>query len=1288
MSSPPRPLRPLTALLALLLLLLPGLAAQRGALQEPARTLPESWVDAMTWRSIGPSNMGGRITDIAVHPTDSRTIWIATASGGIVKTTNGGVTWEHQFDREATVSIGDVTVAPSDPSVVWVGTGEANPRNSVSWGNGVYKSTDGGASWKHMGLAESFQTGRILIHPADANVVYVGALGRLWGPNEERGLYKTSDGGESWSKVLDLGPETGVVDMRFKPDDPETLLVASYERQRDGFDTNDPAKKWGEGSGIWRTTDGGASWTEVREGLPSGKLGRIGLDWYPQDPDVVFAVVESERITQEPEDAAFFGVESQDAEVGARLTTVTAESPAAAAGLEVGDIVLRVEDQLVHSAADLTREIRKRLAGETVAMQVSRERKTVDVEVSFTARPESKEDEAEGEGQPEPRRGQVSDDLRDDSPEPGPFHIGLGGQRENAQDEQGPDGHEYGGIYRSDDAGLTWKRINSLNPRPMYYSEVRVDPSSDQYLYVLGTQLYRSSDGGATFTDDGHDGAVHVDHHALWIDPADGRHMILGNDGGIYETWDRMENWDHHNQVAIGQFYRVEVGPRMDYRVYGGLQDNGSWGGPSRSASGSGPINADWFRIGGGDGFVVRVDREDPDQLYMESQNGAMGSMNLRTGARGSARPRAPRGERYRFNWNTPFLLSAHNSRIHYSAGNKVFRSLDRGSNPQAISPEITATDRGSATALSESARDSDVLYVGSDDGGLWGTTDGGHTWTDLWAVTAEAAPADAPAEAVPAAAEGGEAPAAAPTAPAAPAAELPERFREFDANGDGKLQAAELPERMAGFVDRLDADGDGVVTGEEFAAMRGRGGPGGPGGREGGRGERGERPAPPAPEPAPAQDPAPAAPAAPAERDALTGAWTALGEAEGLPEGEGGFTLNLKLDGEAVSGNLDSQMGVAEIESGSFVDGALNFTAKSELGTMNGSGTVEGDRMTGTISFGDGAFELGFSAERPPAPAAAPAPAAEGEATAPTGPQPIATLMPGRRWVSSVAASRHVDGRVYVTFDGHRSDDDTPYLFVSEDHGHTWTSLRGNLPDAAGTTRALVEDLENPDLLFLGTEFGAWASIDRGASWTSLHSNLPTVAVHDFAIHPLRHELVAATHGRSLWILDILPLRQLAGRGADAPALLAPNDVVMWRRQPERGTTVREFVGENPAEGARIHYVVPRRARSAELWIEDLSGERVRELEAASEPGLHRADWDLRLTPEAGGRRRWARRVQPGTYVAVLQLDGTTWRQPFEVDLDPNFPDATWFEVEQSGEDFLEVEEEGAAPAAPRRIF
>ncbi|MCH7704960.1 MAG: PDZ domain-containing protein, partial [Planctomycetes bacterium] len=694
--------------------------------------LPDEWVGALKWRSIGPANMSGRITEIAVYEKDPWVFWIASASGGLLKTINNGVTFEHQFDHESTVSIGSVAVAQTDKNIVWVGTGEANPRNSVSWGDGVYKSVDGGKTFKNMGLKKSFQIGRVAIHPIDPNIVYVGALGRLWGPNEERGLYKTTDAGETWEKMLYIDDKTGVVDVQINPDDPDTLIVATYERMRDGFDSNDPATKQGEGSALYKTTNGGKTWMKLTEGLPAGKLGRIGIDYYRKDPNTVYVVLESELVGKQPEDAAYMGITGEDADVGARLTDITKDGPAEKADLKKGDIVIAVGGKTVHSYRDLTSEIRKHMAGDKTEIEVSRDRKSVLAEVTFNKAPDRQEDN----GDSNRRRRRRS-----------PFDIGLGGQRENVQEQQGPDGHKYGGVYKSTDGGDSWTRINSVNPRPMYYSQIRVDPRDDKHIYVLGTQLYRSKDGGETFTSDGGRG-IHVDHHALWIDPKDGRHMIVGNDGGIHVTYDRMEKWDTLSHVAIGQFYHVTVDSRRNYRVYGGLQDNGSWGGPSRSRHGSGPINQDWFRIGGGDGFICLTDREDPDLVYFESQNGGMGRLNLRTGERGFIRPRAPRGgrgqpgargesvsggpsgraraqsggrggaaaggragarrgsgrgsgsagdsagtgppgereqagprgerrQRYRFNWKTPFLLSNHNSRIHYSAGNHVFRSLD-----------------------------------------------------------------------------------------------------------------------------------------------------------------------------------------------------------------------------------------------------------------------------------------------------------------------------------------------------------------------------------------------------------------------------------------------------------------------------------------------------------------------------------------------------------------------------------------------------------------------------------
>jgi photosystem II stability/assembly factor-like uncharacterized protein len=949
------------------------------------------WLKPLTWRCIGPANMGGRITALAVYEADPTIYWVATASGGLLKTTNNGVTFEHQFDHEATVSIGEVCVSPSDKNIVWVGTGEANPRNSVSYGDGVYKSTDGGKTWENMGLRKSFQIGRIRIHPKNPNIVYVGALGRLYGPNEERGLFKTTDGGKTWEKSLFIDDKTGVIDLRMHPSDPETLLVATYERQRDGYDYNDPAKKFGAGSGLYRTNDGGKSWQKITKGLPTCKLGRIGIDWYRKNPNVVFLVVESEKIGGSPRPVAgatYLGIQAENGTRGARVTQVSRDSPAENAGLKIDDVIVRFGDRTIGSYADLMEEVARHKSGEKVKLRLRRGRQIQEAEVVLSSRGKTTGGEL-------------------------PYLDRLGGQAANVQDKQGPDGFEYGGVFKSSDGGESWTRLNSLNPRPMYFSQIRVDPNDDNYVYVLGIALYRSHDGGNKFDPEGGRG-VHGDHHALWIDPRDGRHMILGGDGGYYITYDRTANWDRLNHMAIGQFYHVAIDTRRNYRVYGGLQDNGSWGGPSRTHSLTGPINEDWIRIGGGDGYRCAVDPSDPDLVYSTSQWGAMRRGNLRTGETESIRPANAR--RYRFNWNTPFFLSHHNPRIFYCAGNVVFRSLDRGNDLRAISPDITATERGSASALAESPRNPDVLYAGSDDGYLWVTREGGKEWANI----------------------------------------------------------------------------------------------------------------------------------------------------------------------------------------------TKNVWNRERAGSVSDSNA--------TAANGSNSF---------------------------------------RRWVASIEASRFEEGRAYVVFDGHRSDDDEPYVYVTEDFGKTWKSLRGNLP--WGSTRVLREDIENPNLLYLGTEFGAWCSLDRGQTWNRLNTNLPTVAVHEFAIHSTASEIVAATHGRSFWILDVTALRQLTPQALQADAhLYRPATAVRYRMEPSHGQTNRRFVGENPPNGTTIWYSLGKKATKASLKVLDIDGQMVHELKAETQPGLHKIVWDLTHTPSRQRRDSSspvaARSAAPGSYLVVLNVDGHEYKQAVRV--------------------------------------
>ena len=381
-------LRPVATLaLGLLLPLLATHAvAQKKAkprLKPAQGSLPLDWADGLKWRSIGPANMGGRVTEVAVHPTDPSTYWIGTAGAGVLKTSNNGVQYQYQFTSEGTSSIGAIGLAPSNPDVIYVGTGESNPRNSVSWGDGVYKSIDGGDTWKHMGLAESFQIGAIVVHPQDENTVYVAALGRLWGPSDERGLYKSTNGGEDWERILFVDDMTGAGDVTLHPTNPNVILAATYERQRDIYDSNDPAKKWGAGSGLWRSTDAGASFERLQAGdgpgtgLPDAKLGRIGIDWAASEENTVFAIVETEHITQERADSAFFGITSENDGLGLLVKKITEDSPAAAAGLQENDVLLRMDDRTIVDRDDFIEQLRFSARGQVVSIEVIRDSEPV-----------------------------------------------------------------------------------------------------------------------------------------------------------------------------------------------------------------------------------------------------------------------------------------------------------------------------------------------------------------------------------------------------------------------------------------------------------------------------------------------------------------------------------------------------------------------------------------------------------------------------------------------------------------------------------------------------------------------------------------------------------------------------------------------------------------------------------------------------------------------------------------------------------------------------------------------
>lgn len=1240
-------------------------AQQAGDGAKPA--LDPGWVQAFDWRLVGPANMSGRIVDVEVYPANPKIYFVASASGGVLKTINNGDTYEHLFDHETSVSIGDVAVAPNDPDLVWIGTGEHNPRNSVSWGDGVYKSTDGGKSWSHMGLEDTFQIGKVLIHPEDHDTVYVGALGRLWGPNDGRGVYRTKDGGKTWDKVLFVNDKTGIIDMMFHPDDPNVILAAAWERQRDAFDTNDPAKRWGPGSGLYRTEDGGDTWTEITDGLPSVDMGRMGLDWSGTQRDTVYMLVDSVRIGEGITKPGYLGMTGENAEVGARLTQIVKDGPAEKAGLKVGDIVIRVDDKPVLSYDDFLGEIRIRQAGTEVTMQVARSGEVVDIDVTLAEHPD---------------------------PSSKPFEQDLGGQRENIHDQQGSDGHETGGLFKSTDAGKSWERINSINPRPMYYSKFRVDPSDDNFMWVLGTALSKSTDGGKTWTRDGAPGIVHVDHHTMWIDPRDGEHMILGNDGGLYVTHDRGKTYIHHDKFSIAQLYHVAVDNQSLYMVYGGLQDNGSWGGPNRSRGQDGTYNTDWFRIGGGDGFVCAVDPDDPAQLYYESQNGGMGSVNLVTGQRGWIRPRPDRGVEYRWNWKTPFMLSHHNSRIYYAAGNYVFRSYDKGNGIKKISPEIVRTRRGSSTAFDESPMDSDLLMVGSDDGALWVSRDGGGAWENIMfpfdasAYTEEtpdtSASAGTPDERqARGAARGGAG------RPAGGAPTFAFFLERFDTDEDGLLQTSEIPERMRPYGKMFDADENGLINEEEMTQLREfvAALPGGDSPWGAGRPQQ-DIASPDAPRAEATAEPHDASisheePVS-GPKHALNGEWTCTLGGD-MASGQPPFTLIIaRLENGAFSVKIEATVLNDTTRSGSLDEktNELSFSFTGPQGKFGFKAKLEGDRLVGTLGSEEMGFEAPFTGTRE---------VAVVTETQDAGPG-LQDMIPGPRRVQSIEWSKFERERVYIVLDGHYYDDDEPYVFVSEDAGKSWKSLRANLP--AGCSRVLREDIVNRNILYLGTEFGLWVSVDRGESWTKFHNDLPTVAVHEVAQHESNGDIVVGTHGRGAWAIDATPLRQMndAARSASVH-LYTPNTVVQWRYAPERGRGAHGwFTGENPSRDAAIYYSLGENARDLSIDIFDIAGKLVRTLdipENGQRAGLHKIEWDLRRAPPTGSQRQRFRRgamVEAGSYRLVLSSGDVVVSRVFEVVNDPDEPTIAFdFDGFLQG---LEVEEEGDVETDDESLF
>jgi photosystem II stability/assembly factor-like uncharacterized protein len=896
---------------------------------------PTDKFKALEFREIGPAVMGGRIDDVAVVESNPNIVFLGVASGGVWKTTNNGTTWQPVFDKEAVSTIGDIAIAPSDPSVVWVGTGEPNNRQSSSWGDGAYKSVDGGKTWQRMGLAATRHIGRIVIHPRNPDVVYVAALGHLWGANPERGVYKTGDGGKTWAQVLKINDDTGVSDIAMDPQSPDVLYAAAYERRRTPYGFNGG----GPDGGIYKTSDGGATWKKLTKGLPyensSADVGRIGLDVYRKDPNIVYAVVQ----------------------------------------------------------------------------------------------------------------------------------------------------HEKGGTYRSEDKGETWKKMGDTNPRPSYYSQIRIDPNNDLRIWELGAQMFYSEDGGKKFATDRVKG-IHGDFHAMWIDPADSNHMIAGSDGGIHWSYDNGRSWDFVNTLAIGQFYEISLDNEKPYHICGGLQDNGSWCGPSQSLTRDGITNEDWNVIHGGDGFYAAIDPVEPWIVYTESQDGYVDRRDLRTGQQRSIRPEAKHGEaHYRFQWNSPVAVSAYNHTTVYYGGNHLFKSMDRGDTWTPLGGDLTSgVDRNklqifgktpdkttlsrhdgvqeypTITTFSESPVTADVLWVGTDDGNVQVTRDGGKSWKNV---------------------------------------------------------AARVP---------------------------------------------------------------------------------------GVPKGT---------------------------------------------------------------------------------------------------------------YVSRVTASKSSAGAAFATFDGHRNDDYSIYIFATTDYGESWKAIRNGIPDSAGSVHVIREHPRNQNLLFAGLEFGLWVSWDHGGNWTALKGNFPTVPVDDIQIQARENDLVVATHGRSIWIMDDLtPIEKMDASVASADVtFFPPHAAATYHIRQRRWSGGQQFfTAKNPAYGAILNYylkeaVPPEPVKSdkedktaaaaaktdkeekgkaaaeektkaateakkegkVKVTVSDRDGKVVREFDAPGAAGMNRANWDLRYNPSgeptaeqleamAAGYSQGPRGplVEPGTYSVKIKAGTKEATQEVVVEDDP----------------------------------
>lgn len=629
-------------------------------------------------RNIGPTVQGARITDIEVNETNTREFYVAFASGGIFKTVNNGITFDPVFDNIDALGIGDFAISQTDPNVLYVGTGEKNSSRSSYFGSGLYKTSDGGTTWTHLGLAGTHHISRIIIHPEDNNVVWVAAIGSLYSNNEHRGVYKSSDGGKTWKKTLYVNDSTGVIDLVINPSNPRQLWAASWERTRKAWHF----KGNGPGSAIYRSEDGGETWQLSISGFPEGDVtGRIGLAVCASKPNVVYAVLDNQGEINDKRKRNGNGSKLEFADFK---------------GMSKSEL-LKLDDSVLN---EFLREkgFSSRYTPDVVKREVS--------EGKYSTR-------------------EIAD-----------YYGGF-----NPIDTK-VIGAE---VYRSDDGGATWKKMNTYDLDGTFYSygyyfgEIRVSPDNPDLVYLLGIPLLKSVDAGITWHQlDTLKGIrnVHIDHHAMWINPKDPKHILLGNDGGLYQSYDEGATWLHINNMSVGQFYTVNVDMETPYNVYGGLQDNGVLKGSSKSVPNESPH---WHSLFWGDGMFVAPDPRNSKIVYTGYQFGNYFRLETDKGKRKRITPQHDIGEQpLRWNWRTPLIMSKHNPDILYIAANKVYRSMDQGETWKAISPDLTKrlpygnVPFSTISALAESPLKFGTLYVGTDDGNVMVSKNGGDSWTPI----------------------------------------------------------------------------------------------------------------------------------------------------------------------------------------------------------------------------------------------------------------------------------------------------------------------------------------------------------------------------------------------------------------------------------------------------------------------------------------------------------------------------------------------------------------------------